>query len=89
MCGIIGILGSSDVSDRLIEAAGVRMFEQIPETGEKVMKFTQAVLGDHPEKTIEKGVKIIEKGEKTVRRVTGILDGILGGGGETDEEEEK
>jgi hypothetical protein len=78
-----------DLTDRLIEAAGVRMFEQIPETGEQVMKFTKAVLGDHPNKTIEKGVEIIEKSEKTVRRVTGILDGILGGGGETDEEEKK
>ena len=78
-----------DLSDRLIDAAGMRMFDQIPETGEKVIKFTRSVIGESPNKVIEKGVKIIEKSEKTVRRVSGILDGILGGGGETGEEEEK
>jgi len=67
-----------DLTDRLIAAAGLRMFDQIPETGEKVIKFSQAVLGDHSSKTIEKGVKILEKGSKTVREVSGILDGLLG-----------
>ena len=67
-----------DLTDRLIAAAGLRMFDQIPETGEQVIKFSQSVLGDHPAKTLQKGVELIEKGEKTVHRVTGILDEILG-----------
>lgn len=67
-----------DLTDRLIAAAGMRMFDQIPETGEKVIRFSQSVLGESPSKTIEKGVKIIEEGSKTVREVSGILDGILG-----------
>jgi len=75
-----------DLSERLIAAAGIRMFDQIPETGEKVMKFTQSILGDSSSKTIEKGVKILEEGSKTVREVSGILDGILGGGREKEEE---
>lgn len=78
-----------DLTNRLIEAAGIRMFDQIPETGEKVIKFTKSVIGESPNKAIEKGAKIIEKSEKAVRRVSGILDGFLGGSGETDEEEEK
>lgn len=67
-----------DLTDRLIEAAGLRMFDQIPETGEKVIKFTRSVMGDHPSKTVEKGVKIIEESSKTVREVSGILDDLLG-----------
>jgi hypothetical protein len=69
-----------DLSDRLIAAAGARMFDRIPETGEKVIKFTHSLLGEASPKTVEKGVKIIEESSKTLREVSGILDGILGGG---------
>ena len=69
-----------DLTDRLIAAAGMRMFDQIPETGEKVIKFTHSLLGEPSTKTIEKGVKLIEKSSKTVRKVSGILDDLLGGG---------
>lgn len=77
-----------DLTDRLIAAAGMRMFDQIPETGEKVIKFTRSLLGEPSSKTIEKGVDILEKGSKTVREVSGILDGLLGRGA-ADEPEEK
>jgi hypothetical protein len=77
-----------DLTDRLIAAAGARMFDQIPESGEKVIKFTRSVLGDPSSKTIEKGVKILEKGGKTARDVSGILDGILGGGRREEPERE-
>jgi hypothetical protein len=70
-----------DLSDRLIAAAGARMFDVIPETGEKVIKFTRAVLGDSPGKAVEKGVKVIEEGTDIIRDVGGVLDGILGTGG--------
>ena len=68
-----------DLTDRLVTAAGLRMFDQIPETGEKVIKFTQSVLGDSSEKTIQQGVKFLEKSSGTVREVSGILGSILGG----------
>ena len=68
-----------DLTDRLIAAAGIRMFDQIPENGEKVIKFTHSLLGEPSSKTIEKGVKLIEKSSKTVREVSGILDSLLGG----------
>lgn len=70
-----------DLTDRLIAAAGIRMFDQLPETGEKVIKFTHSLLGEPSSKTLEKGVKLIEKSSKTVREVSGILDSLLGGGG--------
>lgn len=70
-----------DLTDRLIAAAGQRMFDQIPETGEKVIKFTQSVLGESPDqaqKMMKKGVKILGNHSDTVREVSGILGGLLG-----------
>lgn len=67
-----------DLTDRLIAAAGLRMFDLIPETGEKVIKFTQSVIGGQPTQTLQKGVEILDKGGNAVNRVTGILDDILG-----------
>ena len=67
-----------DLTDRLRAAAGLRMFDIVPETGEKVMKYTRSIFGDSPSKTVDQGVKIIEKGSKAVREVSDILNGILG-----------
>lgn len=71
-----------DLTNRLIAAAGMRMFDKIPETGEEVLKFTRSVVDQIPpekiQEEIEKGVEIIEKSEKAVKEVRGILDGILG-----------
>jgi hypothetical protein len=72
---------AEDLTERLQSAAGQRMFEIIPETGEKVLKFTRSMLGESPTKTIDDGVKLIEDGTKTMRGVAnGLIDGILGGG---------
>ena len=76
-----------DLSDRLMTAAGLRLLETLPETGEKVLKFSRTVLGEDSRKAVEKGVKIIEEGSKTVREVSGILDSILGGGRRDEPEE--
>ncbi len=78
-----------DLTDRLIAAAGLRMFDQIPETGEKVIKFTRSVLGESPSTTIEKSTKILEEGSKAVRGVSGILGGLLGGGAPEEPEKDK
>jgi len=71
-----------DLSDRLIAAAGLRMLETLPESGEKVIKFTRSVLGGHTaatvEKGVEKGVELIEKTGLDVRDVTDILGDFLG-----------
>ncbi len=68
-----------DLTDRLLAAAGMRMIEQLPETGEKVIKFTHSVLGDSAAKTAEQGVKVIEEGSKVVKDAAGILNTLLGG----------
>ena len=68
-----------DLSDRLKTAAGQRMFEIIPETGEQVLKFTRSILGDSPTQAVDQGLKIIEQGSKAMHDVTGgLLDGFLG-----------
>ena len=68
-----------DLTNRLIAAAGLRMFDQLPETGEQALKFTRSLLGEPSSKTIEKSGKIIKETRKTVREISGILDGLLGG----------
>lgn len=70
-----------DLTDRLKAAAGQRMFDIIPETGEKALKFTRSILGDSPTKTVDQGMKIFEEGSKTVRDATsGLLGGFFGSG---------
>lgn len=72
-----------DLTERLIEAAGLRMFDVIPETGEKVIKFTRSVIGDAPSKAVDAavggGARIIETGAGVVGEVGNVLGGILGG----------
>ncbi|MBG7608074.1 MAG: hypothetical protein IZT59_08625 [Verrucomicrobia bacterium] len=67
-----------DLTQRLIEAAGLRMFEQIPESGEKVLKFTRSVLGENPIKAIDRGKKIIKEGENAIKEAEGIFKGLFG-----------
>lgn len=67
-----------DLTGRLRAAAGGRMFEIIPETGERVLKFTRSVLEDT--RPIERGTEFIDRGtDILLREGTSILNGILGG----------
>lgn len=63
-----------DLSERLVAAAHNRMFDVIPETGEKVLKFTRSILGDSG--TIGKGVEVIDSAAGTL---IGGINGLLGG----------
>jgi hypothetical protein len=67
-----------DLTQRLTDAAGARMFELLPETGEKVFKFTRNALGESPIKIIEKGTEVIDKGGEVIKGAGGILKGLLG-----------
>lgn len=67
-----------DLTDRLIAAAGGRMFEMLPETGEKVIRYSRTLAEDAAPKVIEEGVRVLEQGQDVIRGANGILDGLLG-----------
>jgi len=68
-----------DLTDRLIDAAGARMFEIIPETGERALKFTRSIFGETPADTVNKGLDTLGKGVEVIDGATGIIGGAIGG----------
>jgi len=81
-----------DLTARLIAAAGMRMFDVLPETGERVLKFSRTVVDHVPiekgieavgkglEKGMETGAKAIDKADDLLKGVNHAIDGLLGGG---------
>lgn len=73
-----------DLSERLANAAGARLFEVIPQTGERVLKFTRSLLGEEPtrkvDKVIQKGTDILMENQDVIREAADLLDGFIGGG---------
>ena len=67
-----------DLTDRLVLAAGMRMFDVIPDSGERVLKFTKSVLGETPDKVIDRGLKVIDEGGKVIEGAEDVIKGILG-----------
>jgi len=78
-----------DLSERLITAAGERMFELIPETGARVLKFTRNVLGGDSSGAVDTGVDMVRDAGGLVRDVGGGLFNLLPGGGGGEEEVDK
>jgi len=74
-----------DLTERLIEAAGMRMFETLPETGETVLRFTRNAIGEDPRGAIGKGLELLEKSGKII----GQGKDILGNGSKVIEKGEK
>ena len=67
-----------DLTKRLMDAAQNRMFDVIPETGEKVLKFTRSILGESG--AVGKGVEVIDSAAGTLGgTLGGVLNGLLGG----------
>jgi hypothetical protein len=64
-----------DLTGRLIEAAGERMFELLPETGEQVLKFTRQVAAGDFDGTIEEGKAVFEQGSDLLDAGKLLLDG--------------
>ncbi|MGB0775118.1 MAG: hypothetical protein ACPGUY_04685, partial [Akkermansiaceae bacterium] len=61
-----------DLSNRMIAAAGERMFELVPETGKMALKFAHDTATELPSKAVETGQDVLDEG-------TGIIgDGIQG-----------
>jgi hypothetical protein len=67
-----------DLTERLIEAAGMRMIEVIPETGEKVLKFTREVLDQDLQGHLKKGADVIEQGRDAIREAEGVVREVEG-----------
>lgn len=73
-----------DLSARLMAAAGARMFDIIPATGEKVLKYTQQVIKDVDPETIN---KVTDAAGKVVDQAadlgTGVVEKVVEKGTET------
>jgi hypothetical protein len=67
-----------DLSARLIQAAGDRMFEILPETGARVLKFTRTAVGEAPAQAGEAGTQARATGADVIRDATGIARDIGG-----------
>lgn len=69
-----------DLSERLLAAAGERMFELIPETGELALKFTRSVLGEGGREAVRQGVDTVKEGTGgLIRGATDTVREGLGG----------
>jgi len=74
---ITGTLQSpkEDLSERLIAAAGERMFEMVPETGKMALKFAHETATELPEKALETGTDVIRGGAGVIREgMQGVFD---------------
>lgn len=77
-----------DLSDRMVLAAGMRMIEVLPETGEKVLKFSKKLISDPKTGEVIKGVteevqkgleqlqdgKVLDKAADAVEKAGDLLD---------------
>jgi hypothetical protein len=75
-----------DLSERLILAAGLRMFEVLPETGEKVLKYTNRVVDPEVVGRLTGENGLIDQGRGLIESGKGLLDGegdLLDKAGET------
>lgn len=77
---------NEDLTNRLIAAAGMRMFDILPETGERVLRNTRTLLGELPHGTVERALEAIERGKhrdddtgRIIRSAGNLLEGLLGG----------
>jgi hypothetical protein len=67
-----------DLSRRLVAAAGLRMFEVLPETGDKVLKFTRDVIDQDLETHLRNGAAVIDQGRTVIEEAKGIADEVEG-----------
>eukprot|EP00903_Cladosiphon_okamuranus_P003924 g3922.t1 len=66
-----------DLTGRLIEAAGMRMFENLPKGGELALRFAGNVVEQRSGKVMEEGVEAIEKADELLKDAKGVLNGFL------------
>jgi len=78
---------NEDLTNRLIAAAGMRMFEILPESGERVLRNTRTLLGELPQGAVERALDVLGRGKddddnnsgRIIRDAGNLLDGLFGG----------
>lgn len=72
---ISGTLDSpqEDLSERLIAAAGERMFEIVPETGQWALKYSGQAIGESTRLILENQGVILDSGQKILDQANGLL----------------
>ena len=68
-----------DLKERLMMAAGARLFTILPETGAKVLKYSGRMLGDTPDGALKTGKKLIDEGENVIEGAGNLLNGLIHG----------
>lgn len=64
-----------DLTQRLIAAAGMRMFELLPETGELALKYSGRVLdGEFADLISENGDEVIRQGKALLEQGKALID---------------
>lgn len=64
-----------DLTNRLIAAAGMRMFEILPETGEKVLRFTEQAMSADVAEMLSGEEGLINQGSSLLDQGKSLLDG--------------
>lgn len=64
-----------DLTERLIAAAGMRMFEILPETGERVLRFTQRAMSEDVATILSGEEGIIQQGSNLLDQGKSLIDG--------------
>ncbi|WP_353565249.1 hypothetical protein [Haloferula sargassicola] len=64
-----------DLTARLIAAAGLRMFEVLPETGEQVLKFTRRAVSPETLRELAEHPEMIRQGSDLIEQTRKALDG--------------
>jgi len=67
-------LPQEDLSERLIAAAGERMFEMVPETGQWALKYSGRAIGDSTRLILENQGVILETGQQVIDQAGGLLN---------------
>lgn len=72
-----------DLTRRLIAAAGARLFEVLPDSGERVLRHAGTLIGDLPPDALDRALEAIggggETGKKILREASGLIEGLFGG----------
>jgi len=67
-----------DLSERLIAAAGERMFELVPETGKFALRYSGQVIGESTQKILKQQGVILESGRGVLGQAVDLIESETG-----------